>query len=70
MPLNSAINPLILTDINECEEGTHNCSNFARCVDMPLGYGCECRIGYEGDGVTCTGTRYCQDHIINLIMCS
>ena len=46
---------LNLTDINECEEGTHDCSNFAKCVNVPGDYDCHCLVGFEGDGMTCTG---------------
>ena len=43
-------------DIDECKEGTHNCSNFAGCISMPGGYNCECYTIFEGDGMICTGT--------------
>ena len=49
LPQNSNI------DIDECKEGTHNCHSFARCVNIPGGYDCESHIGFEGDGVLCTG---------------
>ena len=45
----------ILIDIDKCKEGTHDCSNFARCVNLIGGYDCECHAGFEGDGTTCTG---------------
>ncbi|KAF5749080.1 wall-associated receptor kinase 2-like [Tripterygium wilfordii] len=36
-------------DINECETGSHQCSNFT-CHNYPGGYNCSCPTGYVGDG--------------------
>ena len=58
-----------LTDINECDEETHNCPNFARCVNVPGDYDCECRIGFEGDGFTCTGMIRSHDSIEDILNC-
>jgi hypothetical protein len=41
-------------DIDECSEGSHNCSKYAKCKNSHGGYSCECHTGYEGDGETCT----------------
>ena len=43
-------------DIDECVKGDHNCSKHARCKNSYGGYSCECLIGFEGDGETCTRT--------------
>jgi hypothetical protein len=36
---------------NECEQGTHNCSQYENCFDLKMGYMCECIAGYEKDPV-------------------
>ena len=45
----------IISDINECEGGTHNCSSNAVCNNTKGFYNCTCKPGYEGDGNNCTG---------------
>ena len=45
----------IISDINECKEGTHNCSSNAVCNNTKGSYNCTCKPGYEGDGNNCTG---------------
>ncbi|XP_066263221.1 uncharacterized protein [Branchiostoma lanceolatum] len=39
--------------VDECAEGTHNCSAYASCTDTPNSYICDCVSGYSGDGVSC-----------------
>ena len=46
---------LLYIDIDECEDGTHNCSGDARCNNTAGNYTCECFDGFEGDGFNCTG---------------
>ena len=41
------------TDIDECLEGNHNCSQYADCENIHGGFNCKCNSGYEGDGMTC-----------------
>lgn len=45
---------IFITDIDECA-GDNNCSPNADCVNIPGAYQCQCRDGYEGDGLTCIG---------------
>ena len=45
----------LISDINECKEGTHNCSSNAVCNNTKGSYNCTCKPGYEGDGDDCTG---------------
>lgn len=42
------------TDINECSRGLHNCDVNAFCTNLPGSFECNCRPGFEGDGVECT----------------
>ena len=48
----------IVTDINECGSGVHDCSEYAQCTNIHGGYNCSCPSGYDVDGVNCTG-RLC-----------
>lgn len=45
----------IAADVNECHDGTFNCSENAECIDEKCGYSCSCEIGYfmEDDNYTC-----------------
>lgn len=40
-------------NVNECELETDNCHTNADCVDTYTGFLCICRLGYEGNGITC-----------------
>ena len=56
-------------NVNECELETDNCHTNADCVDTDTGFICICRLGYEGDGVTCNSMLSLKfnihDNIIN-----
>ena len=41
-------------DIDECADGSDNCSATASCADMTPGFTCTCDSGYTGDGEICT----------------
>lgn len=45
----------IVSDINECLTGTHNCSKFANCTNLNGSFSCSCISGYQGNGVHCYG---------------
>lgn len=47
---------IIHTDVNECTMGTDNCHPNALCTNTRGSFLCQCRAGFEGDGVICTGT--------------
>ena len=38
-------------DIDECLEGKHNCSKYAKCENSYGGYNCKCLVGFDGDGL-------------------
>ncbi|KAI8510753.1 hypothetical protein Bbelb_116690 [Branchiostoma belcheri] len=40
-------------DVDECTNGTANCSAHATCNNTPGGFNCTCDAGYSGDGVSC-----------------
>ena len=55
-----SFSPLLnmISDINECEVITHNCSSNAVCNNTKGSYNCTCKLGYEGDGNNCTGNFF------------
>ena len=57
----------IISDIDECEEGTYNCSSNAVCNNTKGSYNCTCKPGYEGDGNHCTGDIFRTLVILNAI---
>ena len=46
---------LLLTEIDECSSGLHDCSSHAKCYNLPGSFKCFCNKGYTGDGVRCSG---------------
>ena len=44
-------------DIDECEEQTDGCADemVAECINTVGSYDCSCRMGFTGNGMTCTG---------------
>ncbi len=48
------------SDIDECATDMDNCSANALCINLVGSFGCECNIGFSGDGVNCTGESQYQ----------
>ncbi|XP_013405589.1 adhesion G protein-coupled receptor E2-like [Lingula anatina] len=48
------------SNIDECTLGTHNCSQHAKCTDLPGSFSCSCNSGYIGDGYNCNDIDECQ----------
>ncbi|XP_078352373.1 polycystin family receptor for egg jelly-like [Oculina patagonica] len=47
-------------DVNECEDGTHDCDReLAICLNTEGSYTCQCRPGYTGDGTNCSDVNEC-----------
>ena len=46
-------------DVNECEDGTHDCHNNANCTNIPGSFNCSCKKGYTGNGSLCSGIIFC-----------
>ena len=57
----------MISDIDECEEGTYNCSSNAVCNNTKGSYNCTCKPGYEGDGDNCTGNFFHNFVILHTI---
>uniref|UniRef100_A0A3B3X9S2 EGF-like domain-containing protein n=1 Tax=Poecilia mexicana TaxID=48701 RepID=A0A3B3X9S2_9TELE len=45
-------------NVNECDTGQQDCSEFAQCNNTVGSYSCFCRSGYTGDGKNCSGTYH------------
>ena len=54
----------MISDINECEGITHNCSSNEICHNINGSYNCTCKPGYEGDGNHCTGENFFRTLVI------
>ena len=46
---------MLCIDIDECKTGEDNCHTDAECVNEEPGFRCQCKPGYSGDGLSCTG---------------
>ncbi|WP_169558631.1 EGF domain-containing protein [Myxococcus stipitatus] len=53
--------PSVCTDVNECTNGTNQCSVNATCVNTPGSYTCTCKPGYSGNGRTCNDINECTN---------
>ena len=47
----------LVSDIDECEAGTHNCSAAAVCNNTKGAFNCTCIQGFLGNGYKCEGER-------------
>lgn len=57
----TSVSFLFPIDVNECTDGTHECSY--QCVNTVGSYKCTCKKGYElnSDGHTCSGKTTTND---------
>ncbi len=46
---------LLPPDLNECALNTDTCDDNAICTDNDGSFDCACRLGFIGDGDTCSG---------------
>ncbi|XP_074501535.1 uncharacterized protein LOC141773590 [Sebastes fasciatus] len=47
-------------NVDECETGQHECSEFAQCVNTIGNHLCFCLSGFTGDGKNCSDFDECQ----------
>jgi hypothetical protein len=59
-------NKCIETDINECNEGTHNCSAKSTCANTLGSFKCLCYTGYFGDGYKCAESAYAVYTVVDI----
>ena len=45
----------MISDIDECSEGSDTCDENANCTNTDGSFECQCKIGFSGHGHTCTG---------------
>ena len=68
------------TDIDECEQGDHNCDLNAECSNTVGSFECDCYAGFTGNGTICDGKllntsrqtndcQYTDCHIDNVVGC-
>jgi len=43
-------------DINECSTNNGGCDTQAVCTNTPGNFSCTCKLGFFGDGFSCSGT--------------
>ena len=43
-----------ISDVDECQMSTHNCSDNATCINTEGSFNCSCKTGYRGNGYNCT----------------
>ncbi|WP_426753489.1 EGF domain-containing protein [Myxococcus sp. Y35] len=53
--------PSICGDVNECANGTAQCSVNASCTNTPGSYTCTCKPGYWGNGWVCSDIDECSN---------
>ena len=59
----------IISDIDECSNRTHNCSQV--CINTAGGFNCECNTGYQldFDNISCNGMHKMCIYIQLYIVC-
>ena len=56
---------VLITDINECKDDSHNCHADGICTNTNGSFYCTCQVGYTGDGVNCSGNKNCARILTN-----
>ena len=44
-----------ISDVDECQISSHNCSDNATCINTEGSFNCSCKPGYRGNGYNCSG---------------
>ena len=56
---------LTTADIDECQDGSHNCNENAECSNTVGSFECLCNPGYSGNGQNCSGKNICHYLVTN-----
>ena len=59
-----AVSTFFSPDVDECTDGSHNCSVNAWCNNMIGSFNCTCNLGFDGDGVNCTAGKLVRPDFI------
>jgi hypothetical protein len=51
-----------ILDINECSKGLYDCNKNADCINTVGSYLCDCKPGYLGNGISCSGKHHLQSN--------
>ena len=54
---------LDISDVDECENQSHNCHESAHCNNTIGSYECSCKPGFHGNGVDCNGNYILQSRM-------
>ena len=54
-PFISNLLVIILSDIDECAEGIHDCHENSTCANYAGSFSCYCNSGFTGNGTYCKG---------------
>ena len=56
---------LFYLDVDECAEQMDNCHLDANCINTEGDFQCQCKDGFMGSGISCTGTSVIFLLIVN-----
>ena len=54
---------VVVSDIDECTDGTYSCDVNAVCNNTRGSYNCTCKDGFYGDGINCTQGNYLRNAV-------
>ena len=52
---------ILITDIDECSDGSDDCDDNAVCTNTDGSFTCVCESGYTGNGRVCEGKLSCKE---------
>uniref|UniRef100_A0A1I7W652 EGF-like domain-containing protein n=1 Tax=Heterorhabditis bacteriophora TaxID=37862 RepID=A0A1I7W652_HETBA len=55
------------SDVDECEEGIHNCTSFENCGNTRGSFLCDCKSGFEQRGSECININECVEKTHNCL---
>lgn len=58
---------LLITDVDECSLGIHQCHPNSRCINLPGWYYCDCKEGYYSSLQNTNLGAFCQGELVFLV---